>query len=75
MSDHTYSELLRELSKNYYQNHIGFTEYRAKRKEVLDLIDAEFNGQHVQVLAESAGQQESSFISKAIGLFKSNGDQ
>lgn len=69
MNDITYSDMLRELSKNYYQNHIGFTEYRTRRKEVLDMIDAEFNGQQIHV--ESEIHQDASLISKAIGLFKS----
>jgi hypothetical protein len=40
----SYSELLRNLSKDYYQNHIGFDEYRLQRKVLLDKIDIEFNG-------------------------------
>ena len=44
MSDTSYSAMLRCLSKQYYQGHIGFKEYRIQRKIILDKIDEEFNG-------------------------------
>ena len=44
MSDTSYSVMLRNLSKKYSQNHIGFEEYRMQRKSILDKIDQDFNG-------------------------------
>ena len=44
MSETSYSTMLRSLSKDYYQSHIGFEEYRLQRKIILDKIDEEFNG-------------------------------
>jgi len=46
MSDSNFSALLRNLSGDYYHNRIGFEEYRAQRKVILDKIDEEFNGRH-----------------------------
>lgn len=48
MNDDSFSSKLRLLSRDYYQNHIGFTEYRDTRKKLLDLIDEEFNGYKVE---------------------------
>ena len=44
MSDTSYSVMLRNLSKKYSQNQIGFEEYRMQRKSILDKIDQDFNG-------------------------------
>ena len=48
MSDDSYSTNLRKLSKDYYQNHISFVEYRTARTILLDQIDIEFNGRKVE---------------------------
>lgn len=74
MSEVTYSAQLRELSKNYYQSHIGFEEYRNLRKEVLDKIDEEFNGHKIVTgsdISESATEStESSLLMKTVAFFK-----
>jgi len=83
MSELSISEQLRELSKNYYQNHIRFDEYRVQRRALLSRIDAEFNGVYEQedntVRQEvNAVRQEDntvrkvqpSIIDKAFGIFK-----
>jgi hypothetical protein len=49
MSNPSYSTMLRKLSDDYFQNHIGFEEYRIQRKILLDKIDAEFNGDQTNV--------------------------
>lgn len=44
MDDKSISAVLRDLSMDYYQNHIGFDDYRRQRKEILDNIDLQMNG-------------------------------
>jgi len=82
MSEQSYSAKLRELSKNYYQSHLGYEEYRAQRKEVLDKIDEEFNGRKPVLadngLADNGSEQgqepetNSSVLMKTIAFFKNN---
>lgn len=71
MIELSYSARLRDLSKDYYQSHLGFEDYRRLRKEVLDKIDEEFNGR------KTASEQEqstdnSSVLMKTIAFFKNN---
>ena len=74
MSVMSYSARLRDLSKNYYQSHIGYEEYRRLRKEVLDKIDEEFNGRKPasEAQAEESGTEsgESSLLMKTVAFFK-----
>lgn len=70
MSDLSYSAMLRDLSRDYYQNHIGYEDYRTQRKALLDKIDIEFNGFR-QSESESAGNDES-ILMKTIAFFKNN---
>jgi len=76
MSDISYSAKLRDLSKEYYQNHIRLEEYRSLRKVVLDRIDEEFNGRKAE---ESSSEEsdnksvdDSSVFMKTIAFFKNN---
>ncbi len=71
MSDISYSKALRNLSKDYYQNHLGFEDYRAQRKTVLDMIDEEFNGRKMND-EEEAKIEGSSILMKTIAFFKNN---
>jgi len=77
MTDLSYSAKLRELSKDYYQNHIRFDEYRSQRKLIIDKIDEEFNARKVndldkmQEANESPGEESSVFM-KTIAFFKNN---
>ncbi len=71
MSELSYSAMLRELSKNYYQHHIGFDEYRAQRKSVLDKIDEEFNGRKSNE-ESNAKANDSSIFMKTIAFFKNS---
>ncbi|VAW59514.1 hypothetical protein MNBD_GAMMA08-839 [hydrothermal vent metagenome] len=78
MSDISYSAKLRELSKDYYQNHLRLDEYRAQRKEIIDKIDEEFNGRKTEVVEDITQKQEkktleeSSVFMKTIAFFKNN---
>ena len=71
MSDLSYSSMLRELSKDYFQNHIDFAEYRERRKVILDDIEAEVNGRSQQELIEQSGHDSSIFM-KTIAFFKNS---
>lgn len=44
MTEINYSELLRELVDNYFDEQISRVEYVAQRRALLDRIDYEFNG-------------------------------
>jgi hypothetical protein len=57
MNETSFSEMLRRLSNDYYENIIGFDEYRSKRKNILDKIDREINGRTVnaQQASDSSG--------------------
>lgn len=72
MNESSYSEMLRKLSREYYQSHIDFGEYRKQRKIVLDTIDAEYNGYEILPEPDIHNEEDMSFLSKAIGLFKPN---
>jgi len=75
MSDISYSAKLRDLSKEYYQNHIRLDEYRSLRKLVLDKIDEEFNGKKPEVMSvelDNKSVDDSSVFMKTIAFFKNN---
>ncbi len=77
--DKCYSTKLRALSKDYYQNRLEITEYRSKRKIIIDKIDKEFNGQITESkvtslkLKSESGKRDVdgvSIIMKTIAFFK-----
>lgn len=70
MTDISFSSTLRQLSKNYYQQHIGFEDYRAQRKIILDQIDEEFNGRQITPLEEQQADEKSSIFLKTIAFFQ-----
>jgi len=75
MSDLSYSAKLRDLSKEYYQNHIRLDEYRSQRKVILDKIDEEFNGRKSDELdeePEAENSNQSSVFMKTIAFFKNS---
>jgi len=75
MSDISYSAKLRDLSKEYYQNHIRLDEYRSQRKVIIDKIDEEFNGRKVDDMDEEAeveNTSQSSVFMKTIAFFKNS---
>lgn len=68
MSEESFSVMLRNLSNDYYYNHIPFSEYRLKRKIILDRIDEEFNGSE-QI---DDKEEELSILMQTIKFFKSS---
>lgn len=42
----SFSAILQELSNNYYNHRISFTQYRTQRRRVLDSIDQSYNISH-----------------------------
>ncbi|NNE63784.1 MAG: hypothetical protein HKN34_06865 [Gammaproteobacteria bacterium] len=70
MSEASYSLMLRNLSNDFYHNHIDFDEYRAQRKIILDKIDKELNGRDA---AESEGEDElsSSAFMQTVSFYNS----
>ena len=75
MSDISYSAKLRDLSKEYYQNHIRLDEYRSQRKIIMDKIDEEFNGRKTDDMVdepEVEDTSQSSVFMKTIAFFKNN---
>lgn len=67
----SHSAKLRELSKDYYQNHIRTDEYRSRRKIILDKIDEEFNGRKTKVAEDDAADESSKFMN-TIAFFKNS---
>jgi len=61
--------MLRNLSNDYYYNHIGFEDYRVQRKIILDKIDEEFNGRQPEEL-ESEADEKTSIFMQTISFFK-----
>ncbi|WP_185230929.1 hypothetical protein [Teredinibacter franksiae] len=42
--NHSYSEMIRELSRAYYNRSLSTEEYRAQRRHILNAVDQEYNG-------------------------------
>ena len=72
MSESSYSLMLHNLSNDYYQNIIGFEEYRNQRKIILDKIDVEFNG--VKSFADLPEQDDESSIFMQTIAFHNNAE-
>jgi len=79
MINNDYVIKIRELSSDYYQNHIDFDAYRAERKVLLDKIDEECNGRKPDEDTDEssadevpATTEESSILMKTIAFFKNN---
>ena len=68
MNDDSFSTRLRNLSKDYYQNHISYREYRTVRKSILDQIDEEFNGRKIEPQQMQDSVEPSMFM-KTIAFF------
>lgn len=39
-----YSEIIKTLVARYYEHEISFDDYRVNRKQLIDQMDTEFNG-------------------------------
>jgi len=69
MIDTSYSLMLRNLSSDYYHGHIGFAEYRAQRKIILDKVDAELNCEYPEESAQQENEPASTLM-QTISFFK-----
>ncbi|MCP4430334.1 MAG: hypothetical protein GY806_05090 [Gammaproteobacteria bacterium] len=68
MSEASYSLMLRNLSNDFYHNHIGIDEYRAQRKVILDKIDKELNDQD-PAKPGSENEQLSTVFMQTVSFF------
>ncbi len=62
MDDKSISMMLRDLSSDYYHNHIGLEEYRQQRKIILDNIDQQINGKKKAEDVEAEDAQSALFM-------------
>jgi hypothetical protein len=62
MDDKSISAVLRDLSSDFYQNHICFEDYRLQRKEILDNIDYQMNGKKKKEVVEDDDSKSSLFM-------------
>ena len=67
MTDFIYSDAIRELADDYYNQRLTLEEYREQRKTLLDKIDEEYNG--IVIVTEEDNQQDSGLFSKAVAFF------
>ncbi len=58
MSEANYSELLRNLSREYFNRMLAFDLYRKKRKHLLDLIDQGYNGKEIVQAIDSYSETD-----------------
>lgn len=72
MDDKSISAVLRDLSSDYYQNHIGFEDYRAQRKVILDNIDLQMNGKQKKEEVEEDDANNSLFMQTITFLQNQN---
>jgi hypothetical protein len=72
MDDKSISEMLRDLSMDFYQNHIGFNDYRRQRKEILDNIDLQMNG--IQKKDDEQGEDDTNSLFMQTITFLQNQD-
>ena len=78
MSDFNYSVVLRDLAEEYYSQRISKEEYRAQRTQLLDKIDAEYNGRKFAKpeADNDATEMDETFFMKTVAFFKNkNVDQ
>jgi hypothetical protein len=77
MSDFNYSVVLRDLANDYFSQRITREEYRDKRTQILDKIDAEYNGRKMSSAeSRSNAMVDDSFFMKTVAFFKNkNVDQ
>lgn len=71
MNDTNYSVMLRDLADDYYSQKISMAEYRSRRTQILDKIDAEYNGRKIANDEPRPGTAEDdSFFMKTVAFFK-----
>lgn len=69
MTDTSHSLELRNLSNDYYNNLIGFDEYRIQRRLILDRVDLEMNGKSTPETAPVDADENSKFM-QTIGFMR-----
>jgi hypothetical protein len=74
MDDKSISAVLRDLSRDYYQNLIGFDEYRLQRKVILDNIDLKMNGKQKKDEVEEDDAKSSLFMQTITFLQNQDND-
>jgi hypothetical protein len=74
MDDKSISAVLRDLSRDYYQNLIGFDEYRLQRKVILDNIDLKMNGKQKKDEVEEDDDKNSLFMQTITFLQNQDND-
>ncbi len=47
-----YADTIKQLVNQYYNHEINVSDYRLKRKQIIDLMDDEFNGSNYYALSE-----------------------
>ncbi len=74
MSDMSYSALIRELARQYYNQQLERNAYRQQRRELLERIDSEYNDQQMsdpELLEQSEERQtDQSMLMRTIAFFK-----
>lgn len=72
MSDFNYTVVLRDLAEEYYSQRISKQEYRTRRTQLLDKIDAEYNGRKFEKpeTDNTATEMDKSFFMKTVAFFK-----
>lgn len=58
MNEANYSELLRNLSREYFNRIVSFDSYRIKRKQLLDLVDQGYNGAQILQVSENYSETD-----------------
>lgn len=58
MSDENFSQILRDLSREYFNREISLEDYRSKRKQILDVLDREYNGAEIHGENNWVGQTD-----------------
>ena len=68
--------MLSALSDDHYQGRISFAEYRAKRSQLLALIDEDLNGIKIlEIIEENKEKVSESFMDKALSFLKTDQQQ
>ena len=69
MVDANYTKKLQSLSFDYYNQLISREEYLAQRKEILDSLDAEYNGVG-KIQSPEDETESSSLLMDTVSFFK-----
>ena len=70
MNDLSYSTMVRNLSRDYYNQIISKEDYRNQRRILLDKIDEEYNGRKIIKREQEDNENDQSFFMKTVAFFK-----